>query len=59
VVEALPIDLSSQSEIGMMTLKNRTLTPAVRLFLDYVRQIGKIATTQMRSVGSRTRALMT
>jgi hypothetical protein len=37
-----------------MTLKNRTLTPAVQLFLDYTRQIAKIAKTQIRSVSSRT-----
>jgi len=52
VIEALPIDLSSQSEIGIMTLTNRTLAPAVQLFLDYVRQTGKTAKTQIRSVGS-------
>jgi len=54
VIEALPIDLSSRSETGIMTLTNRTLTPAVQLFLDYVRQTGKTARTQIRSVGSRT-----
>jgi DNA-binding transcriptional LysR family regulator len=53
VIEALPIDLSSQSEIGIMTLENRTLTPAVQLFLDCVRQTGKTARTQIRSVSSR------
>ena len=52
VIEALPIDLSCQSEIGIMTLTNRTLAPAVQLFLDYVRQTGKTAKTQIRSVGS-------
>jgi DNA-binding transcriptional LysR family regulator len=56
VIEALPIDLSSQSEVGIMTLKNRTLTPAVKLFLDCARQTGKTAITQIRSVGSRTRS---
>jgi DNA-binding transcriptional LysR family regulator len=38
-IEALPINLSSHREVGIITLKNRTLTPAVQLFLDYVREL--------------------
>jgi DNA-binding transcriptional LysR family regulator len=40
-IKALPINLSSHREVGIITLKNRTLTPAVQLFLDYVRQLAK------------------
>ena len=60
-IEALPINLSSHREVGIITLKNRTLTPAVQLFLDYVRELvrppgGKSvrsARTHSRNVGLR------
>ena len=44
-IKALPINLSSHREVGIITLKNRTLTPAVRLFLDYVRELAKPLTS--------------
>jgi DNA-binding transcriptional LysR family regulator len=40
-LEALPIKLSSHREVAIITLKNRTLTPAVQLFLDYVRELAR------------------
>ena len=44
-IKALPINLSSHREVGIITLKNRTLTPAVQLFLDYVRELAKPLTS--------------
>ena len=40
-IKALPIDLSSYREIGIIALKNRTLTPAAQLFLDCARELAK------------------
>jgi DNA-binding transcriptional LysR family regulator len=40
-IKALPIDLLSHREIGIIALKNRTLTPAAQLFLDCVRELAK------------------
>jgi DNA-binding transcriptional LysR family regulator len=40
-IKALPINLSSYRQIGIMTLKNRTLAPAVELFLDCARDVAK------------------
>lgn len=40
-IKALSINLSSYRQIGIMTLKNRTLPPAVELFLDCARELAK------------------
>jgi DNA-binding transcriptional LysR family regulator len=55
-LEALPINLSSHREVGIITLKNRTLTPAVQLFLDYVRELARQpGRKSARSARARTR----
>jgi hypothetical protein len=41
-IKALPIDLASaHTPVGIVTLKNRTLTPVAQLFLDCVREVAK------------------
>ncbi len=41
-ISPLPIKLGVQSRsVGLVTLKNRTLSPATRLFIDYVREVAK------------------
>jgi DNA-binding transcriptional LysR family regulator len=41
-IKALPIDLSkTQRQVGIITLKNRTLTPATQLFIDCARELAK------------------
>ena len=40
--KVLPVDLPIPPwPVGAMTLKNRTLTPVVKLFINYVREIVK------------------
>jgi DNA-binding transcriptional LysR family regulator len=41
-IKALPVKLeSSHVSVGVMTLKNRTLTPVTQLFIDCAREIAK------------------
>jgi DNA-binding transcriptional LysR family regulator len=41
-LKRLPVVLSSKpSPVGMVTLRNRSLTPAVRLFMETAREVGK------------------
>jgi DNA-binding transcriptional LysR family regulator len=41
-IKALPIELaSSHPPAGIVTLKNRTLTPVAQLFIDCARQVAK------------------
>jgi DNA-binding transcriptional LysR family regulator len=42
-IKALPIKLaSSHGSIGVVTLKNRTLTPVTQLFIDCAREVAKL-----------------
>jgi DNA-binding transcriptional LysR family regulator len=41
-IKALPIELTSaHAPVGIMTLKNRTLTPVAQLFMDCAREVAK------------------
>jgi DNA-binding transcriptional LysR family regulator len=41
-IKVLPIDLATKpGAIGIITLKNRTLTPVAHLFIDCAREVGK------------------
>jgi DNA-binding transcriptional LysR family regulator len=41
-LKALPIDLGVQLPAeGILTLKNRTLSPAVRVFIEHAREVAK------------------
>ena len=41
-LKVLPVDLPVPSwPVGIMTLKNRTLTPVVQLFIDCAREVVK------------------
>jgi DNA-binding transcriptional LysR family regulator len=41
-IKALPIDLSlTHGTVGILTLKNRTLTPVTQLFIDCAREVAK------------------
>jgi len=41
-LKVLPVDLPiTPWPVGIMTLKNRTLTPVVRLFIDCAREVAK------------------
>ena len=40
-VKALPIELTAHASAGIVTLKNRTLTPLAQLFLDCAREVAK------------------
>jgi DNA-binding transcriptional LysR family regulator len=41
-IKALPVELPIRSTpVGIVTLKNRTLSPVVRLFIDYTRAVAK------------------
>jgi len=41
VLRELPIDLSVQPPVAIVTLRNRTLTPGVQLFIQCAREIAK------------------
>jgi DNA-binding transcriptional LysR family regulator len=46
-LKVLPVDLQIPSwPVGMMTLKNRTLTPVVKLFIDCARELVKPLTSK-------------
>jgi DNA-binding transcriptional LysR family regulator len=40
-IKILPIDLAASGPVGIVTLKNRTLTPAAQLFIDCAREVAK------------------
>jgi hypothetical protein len=41
-IKALPIELASaHTPVGIVTLKNRTLTPVAQLFIDCAREVAK------------------
>jgi hypothetical protein len=40
-IKVLPIDLAASGPVGIITLKNRTLTPAAQLFIDCARGVEK------------------
>jgi len=42
LLKALPVELpSNQEPVAIMTLKNRTLSPVARLFIDHAREVAK------------------
>jgi DNA-binding transcriptional LysR family regulator len=41
VSKVLPIDLADGGVVGIITLKNRTLTPVAQLFIDCAREVAK------------------
>jgi len=48
-IKALPIELASaRAAVGIVTLKNRTLTPVAQLFLDCAREVAKPMTMPRR-----------
>src|SRR5262249_52008972 len=48
-IKALPIELTSvHIPVGIMTLKNRTLTPVAQLFIDCARHVAKPMTMPRR-----------
>ena len=59
-IKALPIDLpDTHVPVGIVTLKNRTLTPVAQLFIDCAREvarpmaIGKSVSARRRQVRDR------
>ena len=40
-IKILPIDLAASGPVGIITLKNRTLTPTAQLFIDCAREVAK------------------
>jgi DNA-binding transcriptional LysR family regulator len=57
-LKILPVSLPSVPyNVGVVTLKNRTLTPAAQLFIDCARDVAKVVTTQKpsRTLPRRTR----
>ena len=40
-IKVLPIDLAASGPVGIITLKNRTLTPVAQLFIDCAREVAK------------------
>jgi DNA-binding transcriptional LysR family regulator len=54
-LKALPIDMpTARRPIGILTLKNRTLSPVAQLFIDCAREIAKPLTRGGRSAGMTT-----
>jgi DNA-binding transcriptional LysR family regulator len=52
-LKVLPVDLPVPSwPVGIMTLKNRTLTPVVRLFIDCAREVVKPLASKNRAIDS-------
>jgi DNA-binding transcriptional LysR family regulator len=51
-IKVLPIDLATKAgAVGIITLKNRTLTPVAQLFIDCAREVAKpIAMTRRRQL---------
>jgi DNA-binding transcriptional LysR family regulator len=55
VLKALPIELPTMRlPIGIVTLKNRTLSPAAQLFIERARELAKPLTRSTRSASRRT-----
>jgi DNA-binding transcriptional LysR family regulator len=53
-IKALPIDLPTHGSIGIITLKNRTLTPVTQLFIECARAVANPVATG-KSVSTRRR----
>jgi DNA-binding transcriptional LysR family regulator len=48
-IKVLPVELSlDRVQVGIVTLKNRTLSPVVRLFIDAAREVAKPPATGKR-----------
>jgi len=57
VLKILPIQLPSVPfDVGVVTMKNRTLTPAAHRFIDCAREVAKVLATQKPSGRRRWRA---
>jgi DNA-binding transcriptional LysR family regulator len=41
IIKVLPIDLADGGVVGIITLKNRTLTPVAQLFIDCAHEVAK------------------
>jgi DNA-binding transcriptional LysR family regulator len=58
-IKALPIDLAETRPVGIVTLKNRTLTPVAQLFIDCAHEVakplamGKTVSAQRRRLASQ------
>lgn len=49
-LKVLPVELPHhRSPVGIVTLKNRTLTPVVRLFAQYARDVAKAVATETKA----------
>ena len=44
-IKALPVDMALKLPVAILTLKNRTLSPAVKLFIDTAREVAKTMAT--------------
>ena len=44
-IKALPVDMALKLPVAILTLKNRTLSPAVKLFIETAREVAKSMTT--------------
>ena len=44
-IKALPVDMALKLPVAILTLKNRTLSPAVKLFIETAREVAKTMTT--------------
>ena len=51
--KALPVRLPAAGEVGIVTLKNRTVSPAAKLFIECAREVGR----QLLYLERRRRAL--
>ena len=40
-IKALPVDMDLKLPVAIYTLKNRTLSPAVKLFIETAREVAK------------------
>ena len=52
-IKVLPIDLVASGPVGIITLKNRTLTPVAQLFIDCAREVAKPMAMPRRPVDSK------
>jgi hypothetical protein len=56
-IKALPIELApANTPLGIVTLKNRTLTPVAQLFLDCAREVAKPMAMPRRRQFQKTRS---
>lgn len=44
-IKALPVDMALKLPVAILTLKNRTLSPAVKLFIETAREVAKTMAT--------------